>query len=134
MPNDIFIRPAQVDDLPILLQFEQGVISAERPFDTTLKDEPIRYYDLEQMIMAPHIHLVIAQHGNEPVGSGYARIESAKPYLKHRQYAYLGFMYVTDRWRGKGVNRMIIDALKSGRRSRLLPKCVLRYIVKMNLH
>ena len=108
----ITIREATKADTPTLLQFEQGVISAERPFDLTLADDPINYYDLEQLITASHIRLVVAQSGNELIGSGYARIETAKPYLRHKRYAYLGFMFVKEAWRGKGVNKMIIDALK----------------------
>jgi GNAT superfamily N-acetyltransferase len=99
--------------MPVLLEFEQGVIGAERPFDVTLGDDPINYYDVEQLITAPHIRLVVAQASDEVIGSGYARIETAKPYYKHKRYAYLGFMFVKDNWRGKGVNKMIIEALKA---------------------
>ena len=112
MTEQITIRRARMTDMDILLQFEQGVISAERPYDSTLRNDSIRYYDLDQLLTAPHIRLVVAQAGDELIGSGYARIETAKPYLKHERYAYLGFMYVADAWRGKGVNKMIIEALK----------------------
>ena len=105
-------------DMPVLLQFEQGVIRAERPFDSTLDNDPINYYDLHQLITAPHIQLLVAQAGDELIGSGYARIETAKPYLRHRQYAYLGFMFVVEAWRGKGVNKLILDALKEWALSR----------------
>jgi hypothetical protein len=39
----MIIRKATIDDLPVLLQFEQGIISAERPFDSTLLPDPISY-------------------------------------------------------------------------------------------
>jgi ribosomal protein S18 acetylase RimI-like enzyme len=109
--QNLIIRKATSDDLDALLVFEQGVISAERPFDSTLKTGRTHYYDIEEMISAIHIELLVAELDNEPVGSGYARIENAKPYLQHQQYAYLGFMYVKPEYRGKGINRMIIDAL-----------------------
>ncbi len=110
--RSITIRPATFNDLPALLRFEQAVISAERPFDPTLKKGDIHYYDLKEMIEAPHIHLVVAVADDEVIGSGYARIENAKHYLQHPQHAYLGFMYTDPAHRGKGVNKMIIDALK----------------------
>lgn len=108
----ITIRKASLKDLDTLLHFEQGVIAAERPFDPTLKHGHIHYYDMEEMITAPHIELVVAVLNHKLIGSGYARIETAKHYLQHPRHAYLGFMYVEPAHRGKGVNKKIIEALK----------------------
>jgi len=109
--EQIIIRKATLKDLDTLLVFEQGVIRAERPFDPTLKTGHTNYYDIEKMITADHVELLVAEVNNELIGCGYARIEDAKPYLQHSQHAYLGFMYVVPAQRGKGVNKMIIDAL-----------------------
>src|ERR1700722_8705626 len=114
------VRPATTADLPTLLRFEQGVISAERPMDPTIKEGPIRYYDFNAMLTSPDIHLVVAETGNTLVGSGYARIHHPRHYLRHTHHAYCGFMYVEPAYRGKGVNQFIIDALKSWARSRNL--------------
>lgn len=108
----IIIRTATLNDMETLLRFEQGVIVAERPFDITL-DEHIHYYDIKQFITAPHIQLLVAEQGERLVASGYARIENAKPYLKHEKHAYLGFMYVVPECRGQGINRLIIEGLKT---------------------
>ncbi|WP_349314149.1 GNAT family N-acetyltransferase [Chitinophaga sp. MM2321] len=110
--ENINVRKAVPADLEILLGFEQGVIEAERPFDTTLKEGLIHYYDIAAMMTADHVELVVAETGSEIIGSGYARIEAAKPYVKHATYAYLGFMYVRPDYRGKGVNGKIVAALK----------------------
>lgn len=111
--QEIIIREATTADLEILYRFEQGVIAAERPFDPTLAEDPINYYDLKGMIEADHIRLLVAELDSQIIGSGYARIEKAdRHYLKHQQHAYLGFMYVEPAHRGKGVNQMIIEALK----------------------
>ncbi len=110
--EEIVIRKATLNDLETLLLFEQGVINAERPFDSTLKTEPTHYYDIKEMINASHVEIVVAEIRSEIIGSGYARIESAKPYLKHQKHAYLGFMYVVPDYRGKGVIQKIIEALK----------------------
>ncbi len=109
--ENIIIRPATLSDLDVLLTFEQGVIAAERPFDPTLKEKDTRYYDISEMIEAPHIHLLVAETEGKLVGSGYARIEESKPYLQHTKHAYLGFMYVLPDFRGKGINGQIINAL-----------------------
>ncbi|TSD68000.1 GNAT family N-acetyltransferase [Inquilinus sp. KBS0705] len=111
--DNIIIRKATHADMDTLLEFEQGVITAERPFDSTIKDGDINYYNLELMLTAPYIYLVVAELNGQPIGSGYARIEDAKkPYFKHTQHAYLGFMYVQPQHRGKGVNKKVIEALK----------------------
>jgi len=109
--EQISIRKAALGDLDTLLIFEQGVIYTERPFDPTLRTVHTHYYDIEQMMMAPDVELVVAELGDEILGCGYARIENAKPYLQHTQHAYLGFMYVVPAYRGKGINKMIIDEL-----------------------
>ena len=110
--TDIIIREATLDDLTVLLEFEQGIITAERPFDPTLKKEEINYYSIRDMILASDVHVVVAESQNKLIGSGYARIEKAKPYLDHENYAYLGFMYVDPAYRSQGINGRIIDALK----------------------
>ncbi len=109
--KQIFIRKAVLTDLERLLEFEQGVIAAERPYDPTLRKEKINYYNIEKMINAADVEIVVAELDEVIIGSGYARIENAKPYLQHQQHAYLGFMYVDPNHRGKGVNKKIIDAL-----------------------
>lgn len=110
--DKIIIRKATIEDLEKLYQFEQGVIEAERPYDPTLKNEKIHYYDLEEMIKASHIEVLVAEIENKIIASGYARIEKAKHYLKHNNHAYLGFMYVHPEYRGKGINKKIIESLK----------------------
>lgn len=110
--ENIKIRTATVNDLPVLLEFEQGVIAAERPFDGTLKEDPVQYYDLEFMINAEHVELVVAEIDGIVAGSGYIRIETSKLYHKHAQHGYLGFMYVRPEYRGKGINNRIMDVLR----------------------
>jgi len=108
---EILIRQAKPEEINILLEFEKGIIVVERPFDSTLKEGEIHYYDLLKLIVSDDAELLVAVWGDELVGSGYAKILTAKPYHKHSQYAYLGFMYVKPSYRGKGVNQKIIDGL-----------------------
>lgn len=111
--EDINIRRARPDDKPRLLGFEQGVITAERPFDSTLKPGVIHYYDLDSLMHSEDSVLVVAEINAEPIGCGYALIKSAQPYLVHDRYGYLGFMYVNPEFRGQGVIALILNALKS---------------------
>ena len=111
--NAVHIRQATPDDLQTLLEFEQGIIEAERPFDITLKRQHTQYYDLASMLHAENVFMALAEMDNKPVGCGYARIEAAKPYLQHQWHAYLGFMYVLPAYRGRGINGKLIDVLKN---------------------
>jgi GNAT superfamily N-acetyltransferase len=110
----INIRVATLEDHPVLLQFEQGLVAAERPFDPTIREGHIRYYDIPGLITSDHIRLVVAETDEILIGCGYARIEPAdRPYLIHAHHAYLGFMYTRPDFRGQGINRMIIAALEA---------------------
>ena len=46
----ITIRKATIEDLPVLLEFEQGVLRAERPMDRNLKIKNTYYYDIPNLI------------------------------------------------------------------------------------
>lgn len=107
----IIIRKATLDDLPVLLEFEQGVIVAERPFDPTIKEGYINYYDISELITSDYSEVFVAEADGEIVASGYAKIKTDRHYLKHTHQGYLGFMFVSETHRGKRLNKMIVDAL-----------------------
>ncbi len=107
----IEIRKAIETEIDILLSFEKGIIDAERPFDNTLKEGEIHYYDLIELINAKKAEVLVAVINKEIVGSGYAKILTAEPYQRYREYAYLGFMYVKPAFRGQGINQKILLGL-----------------------
>ncbi|MDO3641533.1 GNAT family N-acetyltransferase [Mucilaginibacter sp. L3T2-6] len=115
--NEIITRKAQPSDLETLLFFEQGIVAAERPFDPTLKEGEIHYYDLAKLIDDPDFAVIVAELNGEVIGSGYARVTQSKNYLKHDRHCYLGFMYVKPEYRGRGVNSKVLDALKQWTKS-----------------
>lgn len=107
----MIIREAKIEEIETLLEFEQGIVAAERPFDSTLKDGEIHYYDLAKLIESTLSVVFVVELDGELIGSGYALEKEAKDYLKHEHYAHLGFMYVKPEHRGKGVNQKVLDAL-----------------------
>lgn len=107
----IEIRPAEPNEIQTLLEFEKGIIAAERPFDSTLKEGEIHYYDLLELIESPNAEVLVAVVDNQLVGSGYAKILEAKSYQTFSEYAYLGFMYVKPELRGQGVNQKVLESL-----------------------
>ena len=105
------IREAKIEDLDSLKLFEQEVIKYERPFAPNLKNDPIQYYDLVDLIEREDARIIAATIDGEIVGSRYALIKNSELHKKPKQYAYLGFMYVLPKFRGKGINGKIIDNL-----------------------
>lgn len=108
---NVSIRPAQENEINILLNFENGIIEAERPFDSTLKEGEIHYYDLVELIRSSEAEVVVAVVDEEVVGSGFAKIKKAEAFLKHDRFAYLGFMYVKPEFRRMGINQLILGTL-----------------------
>ncbi len=105
------LRTANLEDLPTLYKFEQGIVTAERPYDPTLKDGEIHYYDLNALVLSDTAEVLVVELEGKVVASGYAKIVQSKDYLKHDQYIHLGFMYVEDAHRGKGLNKKILNGL-----------------------
>lgn len=109
----ISTRTAKIEDLKTLLEFEQGVIEAEKPLDPFLKKGPIFYYNIEELITAENTHLIVAVANNEIVGSGYVKIEKSREYHKNEQNGYVGFIFVKPAFRGKKISILILESLKS---------------------
>ncbi len=129
--DEITIRPAELLDLDVLLAFEQAMIEAERPFDSAIRSgDDVRYYDLEKLISSTDAEIVVAEIDGEIIACGYARIESSKAYLKHRQHSYLGFMFVIPEYRGKGVNRKIVEYLEAWSASKGVAELLLEVYVE----
>ncbi|WP_426791515.1 GNAT family N-acetyltransferase [Sphingobacterium sp. WOUb80] len=112
------IRQAQENEINLLIKFEQGIVEAERPFDNTLKDGEIHYYDLLELIRSEEAEVLVAVVEDQLIGSGYAKLLDAKPYQKYKKYAYLGFMYVEPAYRGQGINKLILERLISWAKAR----------------
>lgn len=122
MTDDILIRPATPEDLPTLLRFEQGIITAERPYDQTLKPDPISYYDIGEMISDPNAEVAVAVSDGRLIGSGYAIKKASRHYLNPPFHAFIGFLYVEPDFRGRGVNQRVLDHLFAWARAKDLPE------------
>lgn len=107
----ISIRQATMNDLSILLEFEQDLINTERPMDVTLKKEKTQYYDLPNFIRNENIEIVVAEENDEVLSVGYAKVIKGKEYLQFETYSYLGFMYTKPTHRGRGINKKIMSYL-----------------------
>lgn len=106
-------RSATIADLPTLREFEQGIIVVERPFDNTLRPDPITYHDIESLIASPDADVVVAESQNVLIGSGFAKKKASRHYTDPTFHAHLGFMYVVPEHRGQGVNQLILQHLLS---------------------
>jgi ribosomal protein S18 acetylase RimI-like enzyme len=109
--SQILLRPATIAELPILRLFEQEIIRAERPFDDTIRPDPVTYYDLGALIESDEAEVVIAEYDAKIIATGYARIKSGKAEYIYRDYAYLGFLCVLPEYRGHGIVSLILEYL-----------------------
>lgn len=114
----ITFRPAELQDLQLLYDFEQGIITAERPFDSTLKGGHINYYDLKVLIESDEAEVIVAEFDKEIIASGYAQIREGKDFQSFTSFAYLGFMFVKPDQRGKGVISQLLERLKKWSQSK----------------
>ena len=112
------LRLAQPDDLPILLEFEQGVIEEERPCNDSIKKTYVNYYDLDALLADPNTSLQLVEHEGRVVGCGYVQLRPSEAAFVHDKHAYLGFMYVEPAVRGQGINKLIVDSLISWSKDR----------------
>ena len=122
MSSEIKIRSATPGDLPTLLTFEQGIIHAERPYDHMLKPDPISYYDVGALIEDPDAEVAVAETENQLIGSGYVRRKASRHYLTPEEHAFIGFLYVDPAFRGRGVNKRVLEHLFDWARANNLPE------------
>lgn len=104
-------RIAVLDDLPRLLELEQLVIEAERPFNASIKSDKTAYYDIRHLICNCDSHLIVCEDDEDIIGTGYAQVRESKISLEHEFHSYLGFMYVSPAYRGRGINKKILEDL-----------------------
>jgi len=124
--NAITFRTATLADLPILLQFEQGIVIVERPMNPTIKATDVSYYDIGALIQRPDAEVVVGVYNKEIIASGYALIKQATPEFTYDRYAHLGFMYVEPNYRGRGINRLLIEQLTNWARKQNILEIRLR--------
>ena len=110
--STVFIRKATLEDLDTLLEFEQGVVDAEKPLDPFLGKGNLNYYNIPELITAEHIYFIVAVSNEEIVACGYARIDNSKVYQKNPQHGYIGFMYVKPNFRRQRISTLILETLK----------------------
>ena len=109
--KNLILRKAGLKDRSTLLNLEQKVIEAERPFDSAIKPANTIYYDMDNLLQSQNSYLVVAELNDEIIGTGYAQIRTSKGSANHAKHSYLGFMYVSPNHRGLGINKKIIAKL-----------------------
>ncbi len=107
------IRKATTEDLPVLLELEQGIIDSERPYDPYIRDDDVIYYDIHKLITGSDSIVAVVETDDRIVGCGYAQVRNSKACLTHDQHCYLGFIYLLPEYRGKSIGQEILSFLKS---------------------
>ncbi|MCO1337074.1 GNAT family N-acetyltransferase [Microbulbifer sp. OS29] len=65
------------------------------------------------MISCNNSHLLVVEIEHNIIATGYAQIRNSKISLEHEQHSYFGFMYVSPKYRGQGINPRLIEELIS---------------------
>ncbi len=105
------IREANLEDISALLELEQCVIEAEKPFNSSIKTVKTHYYDLENLISSNDTCLIVVEDSSGIIATGYAQIRESKVALNHDKHSYLGFMFVSPEHRGKAINQKVMNHL-----------------------
>lgn len=109
---NIKIRKATPEDLSILLDFEQQLIAVERPMDISLEQHKrINYYDISAYINSETAQLYVATIANEIIASGYGLIKNNETKFAYREHGYIGFIFVKEEFRGRGISKLIFKAI-----------------------
>ncbi|MCF6349079.1 MAG: GNAT family N-acetyltransferase [Flavobacteriaceae bacterium] len=109
---NIKIRKATLNDLDVLLNFEQQLIDVERPMDPSLEQKKkINYFDIPEFITSDTAEMYVAIVDNKIVGCGYGLIKQNKSKFTQKKQGYIGFIFVKEEYRGKGVNKCIFEAI-----------------------
>jgi GNAT superfamily N-acetyltransferase len=115
--NQIHIREATAADLPALLACEQEIVESERPFNNKIKDGSVHYYEIAKMVASDESLVLVAEDGQQVVGTGLATLRTSLDHFKHDRHAYLGLMFVEPSHRGRGLIQQIIKRLLSWARA-----------------
>lgn len=110
---ELRLREARETDLPALLAMEQGLVRDERPYDPTIRPDPVYYHDLPALLADKNSRVVVAEAHDTVVACGFVTRRIPRHYLDHDAYAYLGLMYTHPDFRGRGVNGLIVADLKA---------------------
>ena len=70
------------------------------------------------MILDNEVAVFVAEVDNRVVSCGTAIVKQARPYLNHKEYVNFGFMYTLPQYRGLGINKLILNALRTWSLSR----------------
>jgi len=116
--KQIHIREATAADLPALLACEQEIVESERPFNNKIKDGSVHYYDIAKMVASDESLVLVAEDGDQVVGTGLATLRTSLDHFKHDRHAYLGLMFVEPSHRGQGIIQDVIERLMSWARAK----------------
>ena len=106
-------------------------MTAERPYDHTLKPDPINYYDIAELVAAPDAEVAVADLDGRLIGSGYATKKRSRTYVDPEYHAFIGsFMSILIIAGGALISESWIT-YSPGRGRMICPRSTLRSIPKM---
>jgi ribosomal protein S18 acetylase RimI-like enzyme len=108
---DINIRQAKLSDLDKINALQAKLIQFERRLDPTIKKGIKEYYDVSKLLKSKKVLFLVAEVKNKVVGCGFGQIKYAVEWVIDDKEGYIGLMFVSEKYRSKGIGGMIIDDL-----------------------
>jgi len=113
------IRSATLDDVEVLRDLQQVLVSWERPYDKGIPSTGIvEYYDVRTLIGKDDIEYLVAELDGEVVGCIFGEIRKNDAWAIPERYGYVGLFSVKNGFRGQGIGKEMLDRIVDWFRSR----------------
>lgn len=108
MSASVEIRPAQVGDIPVILEFIRAIAHYEKMSDQVVADEAT----LRESLFGPRpaAEVLLAYLNGEP--AGYAVTFSTFSTFEGRAGLWLEDLFVHEHLRGKGIGKALFEAVR----------------------
>lgn len=126
---DWSIRPARIEDIPVLVQFRSAMFAdmgyADEAGHAAMNAAALAY--LQQAVPAGEYRGWVAEAGGQLIASGaytYRQVAPSPKNISGRQ-AYILSVYTLPEWRHQGIARAILNALLEAIRAESIPAAYL---------
>jgi len=109
------IRKAKLKDVSQIVDFAVDLLNHHEKFDPNYAPaknvKKVYKKWITRCIHSNNRHLIVAEDNDNIIGYALAETSTKPPVFKLRKYGYISDMYVTNKYRGKGVAKALLKDL-----------------------